>query len=49
MTLGKVAPPRYAHFISRYKDDPDPSVRRRQRGAEALRVRGTSRRSCAGA
>ncbi len=28
MTLGKVAPPRYAHFISRYKDDPDPSVRR---------------------
>jgi hypothetical protein len=28
ITLGKVAPPRYAHFIGRRKDDPDPSVRR---------------------
>lgn len=28
ITLGKVAPPRYAHFIGRWKDDPDPSVRR---------------------
>jgi HEAT repeat protein len=28
MTLGKVAPSRYANFIGRYKDDPDPSVRR---------------------
>lgn len=28
MTLGKVAPPRYASFIGRYRDDPDPSVRR---------------------
>jgi HEAT repeat protein len=27
ITLGKVAPPRYAHFIARRKDDPDPSVR----------------------
>ncbi len=28
ITLGKVAPPRYAHFIGRHKDDPEPSVRR---------------------
>lgn len=28
MTLGKVGPPRYAHFIGRYKDDPDEEVRR---------------------
>jgi HEAT repeat protein len=28
MTLGKVAPPRYANFIGRYRDDPDASVRR---------------------
>jgi hypothetical protein len=28
ITLGKVAPPRCAHFIGRRKDDPDPSVRR---------------------
>lgn len=28
LTLGKVAPPRYAHFIGRYKDDPDELVRR---------------------
>src|SRR5574341_1329019 len=28
MTLGKTAPPRYASFIGRYRDDPDPSVRR---------------------
>lgn len=27
VTLGKVAPPRYAHFIGRYKDDPDVGVR----------------------
>lgn len=27
VTLGKVGPPRYAHFIGRYKDDPDVSVR----------------------
>src|SRR5512134_2995713 len=27
-TLGKVAPPRYAHFIGRYKDDRDPATRR---------------------
>lgn len=27
VTLGKVAPPRYANFIGRYKDDPDLSVR----------------------
>lgn len=27
VTLGKVAPPRYANFIGRYKDDPDVSVR----------------------
>jgi HEAT repeat protein len=27
MALGKVAPPRYAHFIGRYKDDADPNVR----------------------
>jgi bilin biosynthesis protein len=27
VTLGKVGPPRYAHFIGRYKDDPDRSVR----------------------
>ncbi len=27
ITLGKVAPPRYANFIGRYKDDPDASVR----------------------
>lgn len=34
ITLGKVAPPRYAHFIGRYKDDPEASVR--QAVAEAL-------------
>lgn len=28
MTLGKAAPPRYANFIGRYRDDPDASVRR---------------------
>jgi HEAT repeat protein len=28
MTLGKTAPPRYANFIGRYRDDPDASVRR---------------------
>jgi HEAT repeat protein len=28
MTLGKVAPPRYASFIGRYRDDPDAAVRR---------------------
>lgn len=28
ITLGKVAPPRYANFIGRYKDDADPLVRR---------------------
>ncbi len=28
ITLGKVAPPRYANFIGRYKDDPDELVRR---------------------
>jgi HEAT repeat protein len=28
ITLGKVASPRYAHFIGRHKDDPEPSVRR---------------------
>jgi hypothetical protein len=28
ITLGKVAPPRYAHFIGRHKDDAEPSVRR---------------------
>ena len=28
MTLGKTAPPRYANFIGRYRDDPDVSVRR---------------------
>jgi HEAT repeat protein len=28
ITLGKVAPPRYAHFIGRYKDDSEESVRR---------------------
>jgi HEAT repeat protein len=27
LTLGKVAPPRYANFIGRYKDDPAASVR----------------------
>lgn len=27
LTLGKVAPPRYANFIGRYRDDPDASVR----------------------
>jgi HEAT repeat protein len=27
LTLGKVAPPRYANFIGRYKDDADASVR----------------------
>jgi HEAT repeat protein len=27
-TLGKVAPPRYANFIGRYRDDPDFEVRR---------------------
>ncbi len=34
LTLGKVAPPRYANFIGRYKDDPDETVRRAV--AEAL-------------
>lgn len=34
LTLGKIAPPRYAHLIGRYKDDPDASVR--QAVAEAL-------------
>lgn len=28
VTLGKVAPPRYANFIGRFKDDPDAWVRR---------------------
>lgn len=28
ITLGKTAPPRYANFIGRYRDDPDVSVRR---------------------
>lgn len=28
VTLGKVAPPRYANFIGRYRDDPDEQVRR---------------------
>lgn len=28
VTLGKVAPPRYANFIGRYRDDPDDEVRR---------------------
>lgn len=27
ITIGKVAPPRYAHFISRYKNDPEVTVR----------------------
>ena len=27
ITLGKVGLPRYAHFIARYKDDPEPTVR----------------------
>src|SRR5262249_42320368 len=27
MTLGKVAAPRYANFIGRYKDDPNDAVR----------------------
>jgi HEAT repeat protein len=26
-TLGKIAPPRYANFIGRYRDDPNPEVR----------------------
>jgi HEAT repeat protein len=34
ITLGKVGPPRYANFIGRYRDDPDPAVRRAV--AEAL-------------
>jgi HEAT repeat protein len=28
LTLGRVAPPRYANFIGRYRDDPDPEMRR---------------------
>jgi HEAT repeat protein len=28
LTLGKVAPPRYANFIGRFRDDPDVSVRK---------------------
>lgn len=36
LTLGKVAPPRYAHFIGRFRDDPDVSVRRAVAGALGL-------------
>jgi HEAT repeat protein len=28
LTLGKIGPPRYANFIGRFRDDPDPQVRR---------------------
>jgi HEAT repeat protein len=28
LTLGKIGPPRYANFIGRLRDDPDPQVRR---------------------
>jgi len=28
LTLGRIGPPRYANFIGRWRDDPDPQVRR---------------------
>jgi HEAT repeat protein len=28
LTLGRIGPPRYANFIGRWRDDPDPEVRR---------------------
>jgi HEAT repeat protein len=36
LTLGRIGPPRYANFIGRWRDDPDPAIRRSVADALAL-------------